>query len=302
MSDGAWWGLDSDEFDHDHGSPVDLGRGADHFGDRPGYDLTGLVFSPLDEFGAGLDGGEAQIDPIAFPDDQGSPGPGDDTAPAPDEPKVIGDPAGDRRHWHKQRDPYSCAVAAQEDVMEAATGRSVAEAQLAAEAVAHGWYDPTSGTPVTHLGDLLDAHGIPTVRGDSATMADLVTLAGHDVPVLVVVDSSQLWAAGAGLGAALADAPVIVGGGADHVVVVTGFDVSDPAHPAVVLNDSGRPDGAALRVDLDRFEDAWAQSDHYLVYPAGESTTPPRAPEDDDDTFADCLLVTHGGAHTGEAR
>ncbi|HEY8986340.1 MAG TPA: C39 family peptidase [Streptomyces sp.] len=190
-------------------------------------------------------------------------------APSPHESLLIGHPDADMRFWHEQEAPNSCAVAAQEDVLESVTGLSFDESRLAVEAEADGWYDPARGTPLAHVGDLLEEHGVPTVREDGGTVEELMTLAAQDVPVIVSVDSAELWGARAG-DAALADAPVIVGGGAMHVVVVTGFDLTDPLHPCVVVNDSGVPDGAGMRVGLDRFEEAWAASGHVMVHP-GES-------------------------------
>lgn len=284
-----WPGFGGHEFDHGDWLHDDL----DH---RPGQVEPDGPHGPTDPGDAARHdllaqsaGGQSTHD-SGFPDqDQAL------VASAHEPGPVIGDPDGDVRFWHGQEAPNSCAVAAQEDVLEAITGHPVAESQLASEAAAHGWYDPAQGTPLSHVGDLLEAHGVATARADGASLHDLMTLADRDVPVIVSVDSSELWAAGAGHAAALTDAPVIVGGGADHVVVVTGFDLSDPGHPEIVLNDSGRPDGAGIRVDLDRFEDAWADSGHYLVYPTGEPSTP-GATAATDVEVADSGLAAHVGA------
>lgn len=202
------------------------------------------------------------------------------------EPSGAPDPdwAQDAGFWHEQQGRYSCAVAAQEDVLEQVTGLDFEESQLAGEAAAQGWYDPGAGTPMDHVGDLIEAHGLHTVRGE-ATLEQLESLVEQDVPVIVPVDSEQLWAA-AGGGGAMAEAPVVVGGGANHVVVVTGFDLSDPRHPQVVLNDSGRSDGGGLHVDLDRFQQAWADAGNYVVYPDGTASTPQTWPADGETDLA----------------
>ena len=59
---------------------------------------------------------------------------------------------------------------------------------------------------------------------------------------------------------------------ADHAVAVTGIDLSDPSNPMVILNESGSPDGAGVRYPLDRFMDAWDNSDCYYVATDGTPT------------------------------
>ena len=60
---------------------------------------------------------------------------------------------------------------------------------------------------------------------------------------------------------------------ADHAVVVTGMDFSDPGNPLVILNDSGMPDGAGAAYPLDRFMDAWENSGFF--YTATDVSLPP---------------------------
>ena len=196
------------------------------------------------------------------------------------QPGLIGDPADDVRFWHQQEAPNSCAVAAQEGVLEQVTGVPFTESHLATEAEALGWYRPAEGTPLSHVGDLLDAHGVHTSRG-AVSLDQLVELAHRDVPVIVSVDSAELWS-GVVPDASLDQAPYLVGGGANHVVVVTGFDFTDPAHPMVVLNDSGIPNGGGVRVDLGHFVDAWADSGNYAVFPDGAAPLPPPAGAESD--------------------
>jgi hypothetical protein len=52
---------------------------------------------------------------------------------------------------------------------------------------------------------------------------------------------------------------------ANHAVTVIGIDISDPQNPMVILNDSGTPDGAGVLYPLDKFMDAWENSDFYYV-------------------------------------
>ena len=46
---------------------------------------------------------------------------------------------------------------------------------------------------------------------------------------------------------------------------MTGFDVSDPDHPMVIVNDPGSPDGQGAAYPLDRFMDAWENSNFHMT-------------------------------------
>ena len=179
---------------------------------------------------------------------------------------VLGDPGQDAQYWHLQEAPNSCAVAAQEFVLEDLTGIPFTESQLADQASANGWYDPAYGTPTDDVGNLLEAHGIPTAR-EEGDIEQLTELVAQDRPVIVAVDSSEIWEGADET--ELGDLPFVPGGGADHAVVVTGMDFTDPDNPEVILNDSGHPDGAGMRVSLEDFTAAWEDSGNYMVYPDG---------------------------------
>ncbi len=183
-----------------------------------------------------------------------------------DDRLMLGSPETEAPFWHQQELDDSCAVVAQEEILRE-FGQPVTELGLAAEADSHGWYSPGQGTGLSEVGNLLEAHGVPTERTSGASLADLVALSGQDVPVIVAVDSAELWA-GADEAAGLVDPMSVVGAdGSDHAVVITGFDLTDPGSPEVIVNDSGRPDGAALHVPVDSFERAWAASDNFMVHP-----------------------------------
>ena len=46
---------------------------------------------------------------------------------------------------------------------------------------------------------------------------------------------------------------------------MTGFDVSDPDNPMVIVNDPGHPDGQGHAYPLDRFMDAWENSNFIMT-------------------------------------
>ncbi|MEO3857865.1 hypothetical protein [Acrocarpospora sp. B8E8] len=177
---------------------------------------------------------------------------------------VVGDPGHDVLFWHEQGASDTCAVACQEFVLDDLTGVPHAEAELTALAERHGWYEPGHGTAMNDVGNLLDYFGLTVERHDHATVADLeVALAGGQ-DVIAAVDAEQIWAA-QGLVDDLDAYPGIPDQGADHVVQVIGVDHHDPAHPVVLLNDSGSPYGAGGQVPLEVFLEAWGESGNFMV-------------------------------------
>ena len=184
----------------------------------------------------------------------------------------IGDPEHQTPDWQFQEHPDNCAVAAQASIINQFHPDhplTIDDADYIA--FANGWYHPGGGTAPEDVGKLFDVFDIPHHQVDHASLDQLVSelQAGHRI--IVGVNSAELWNEGPlsefwnwlikefGLDTAHFNP-------ADHAVCVTGINVSDPAHPTVVLNDSGTPDGAGIEYPLDRFMDAWQNSDfHYIA-------------------------------------
>ena len=180
-------------------------------------------------------------------------------------PSLVGDPGSDMAVWHQQERADSCAVAAQEFVLDAVTGRDFSESELVAQAEAHGWYTPGGGTPLEATGNLIEANGVPVERFAEGTMDDLERCLAEGERVVVGVDSSEVWEPGSGIVSDdLFDYPM-PGQGADHAIEVIGVDRGHPSGPVVIVNDPGHPDGAGMMVPLDEFEGAWADSGHFMV-------------------------------------
>jgi hypothetical protein len=181
------------------------------------------------------------IDPIHIE----LPQPGDEAGHAgfgADHHGIVGDPYHDVHAWEPQQTDHSCATMSQGFVLEQLTGVNVPEAQLDAIAAAHGW-DVGGGTAPSDVGNLLEHFG---------------------------VDSSEIWEGGDGwLDEPLDNLGIMPGSSPDHCVEVIGIDKSDPAHPMVILNDPGHPDGAGMMVPMDVFEDAWADSGHFMCHTTG---------------------------------
>jgi hypothetical protein len=71
---------------------------------------------------------------------------------------TIGDADLDDRWWNWQGDQKSCAVVAQQGVLESILGHYVPQEDIIREAEANGWYDPSDGTPPASVGNILEAH------------------------------------------------------------------------------------------------------------------------------------------------
>ena len=181
--------------------------------------------------------------------------------PAP-APKVFGVTPQDVSLWPGQQQGMdTCAIRCQEFILRQFTGVVTSEAALVNESFAHGWYLPGQGTPPQFVGNLLEAHGIAVNRYANATVFNLVSELAQGHKVMVGVDSGELWRDNP-LREWLEDYYRL--DKADHLVVVTGVDTSDPSHIRVIVNDPGTGQVAAS-YPLEQFADAWADSHFYLV-------------------------------------
>jgi|GEM_PF-3709020 len=169
--------------------------------------------------------------------------------------------------WHLQHHDDTCAIVSQQLVLESLTGHSVSENELMQEAYERGWYNPGGGTPAAHVGDLLQAHGIPIERGGGRSIKDLESQLDQGNKVIVAVNGNDIWYPHtlSIFDTILTDIGFMPGQPANHAVQVVSIDHSNASHPMVVLNDSGIFTGAGERVPLDIFEQAWATSNDFMV-------------------------------------
>lgn len=189
---------------------------------------------------------------------------------------TIGDPLSQEDYWEMQSYSDDCAVMAQVSLLHQ-FGVNISEDQAVYECASQGWYVPGGGTSSDDVGNLMELHGISMHDVQNATISDLAheLKAGHGV--IVGVNSSELWDDGplAELKHWLCE---ICGldnstfNPADHAVVVTGIDVSDPSAPQVIINDPGHPSGQGHAYPLDKFMDAWENSD--FNYTATDAAIP----------------------------
>jgi hypothetical protein len=186
----------------------------------------------------------------------------------------FGTPESDVQVWDGQQGyADTCAIRCQEFVLEQFTGMPFDEAALVQEARDAGWYAPGGGTSMEDVGNLLEHHGIAVNRYEGATVFHLANELAQGHKVIVGVDSGELWGEHPIL-ESLEDKLGIAG--ADHAVVVSGIDTSDPDHVQVIVSDPGTGEPAAT-YPLDQFVDAWRDSGCYLV--ATQDPAPPSVPE-----------------------
>ncbi|MFM9964370.1 MAG: hypothetical protein ACKV2Q_24475 [Planctomycetaceae bacterium] len=175
---------------------------------------------------------------------------------------MQGTPNLDVLFWDgQQHHPDTCAIRCQEFILQQFTGMDIPEDQLVVEAQQHGWYRPGGGTPACDVGNLLELHGIPVNHFQHSNIFHLTNELAQGHKVIIGVDSGELWESNSIL-ESISDALGLEA--ADHAVVVSGIDTSDPEHPMVIISDPGTGDAAA-RYPLEQFLDAWSDGGFEMV-------------------------------------
>jgi len=187
----------------------------------------------------------------------------------------IGDPAAQMDDWIYQDSPDNCAVAAETSLINQFIPDDLSLDEAGYISSSNGWWQPGMGTNPDEIGNLMDIYGIENHTVTGASVEQLVGELEQGNGVIVGVNSAELWDEGIlntikqfYLDAFDLDNLNL----ADHAVVVTGIDLSNPDQPMVVMNDSGTPGGAAATYPLDQFMDAWENSGFY--YTATDSPIP----------------------------
>ncbi|GIW83370.1 MAG: hypothetical protein KatS3mg105_5177 [Gemmatales bacterium] len=227
--------------------------------------------------------------------------------PHMEEDKIINSPEGsitgdlDRvlNHWDgPQSYPDTCAIRCQEYILECFTGQELDERTFVQEAYDRGWYTPGGGTPLLHVGDLLELHGIEVTRYVNSNIFHLANELAQGHKVIVGLDSNELWCGdsdGAWLFQQVQD--YFGFAGADHAVIVTGIDTTDPGNPQVIVTDPGTGEPFA-RYPYEQFVEAWRDSNFFMV--ATVEPTPASLPEMANfDIFRDMLLHNAGSLVLG---
>jgi hypothetical protein len=189
---------------------------------------------------------------------------------------VIGNPEEDLQNWHQQTHSDSCAIVAQEFILDDLLGHHFTEDQLCHEAMDAGLYTPGSGTTLDALGGLLEMHGIHVQTEYGATLAQIEQQLAEGHKVIAAVDADKIWYPDQEGNNVLANAGGFPGSDANHAVQVIGYD---PQTQMVILNDPGTPDGRGLMVPADRFLDAWGDGGDVMMHTTGQATAAGALPQ-----------------------
>ncbi len=150
--------------------------------------------------------------------------------------------------------PDTCAIKSQQLIMQD-FGIHFTEDQLRNEALMYGWYN--GGTSPEDVGKLLELHGIPVSKYENANIFNLVNELAQGHKVIVGVDSGELW------GDNIFD-KLFEDNEADHALIVSGVDTSDPNNVKVIVTDPGT--GNLLKeYSMEEFVDAWEDSNCFMM-------------------------------------
>lgn len=190
-----------------------------------------------------------------------------DSSMSIDDSLTIGDPF--LLECEFQCEPDNCAVEAERSIINMFVDTPLDQQQAMHISSSHGWYQPGVGTSPADIGQMMDLYDIPNHTVVNASVADLAQELAQGHGVIVGVDSNELWDQGP-----LADLKqwLSTNTGADfgdesanHAVVVTGIDVSDPGNPMVIINDSGIPNGQGVAYPMEKFLQCWEDSNCYYT-------------------------------------
>lgn len=153
----------------------------------------------------------------------------------------------------------TCAIRSQEIVLRD-FGINISEADLVRQAEEKGWYNRGEGTNPDDVGNLLELNGVEVNRYERANIFSLTSELAKGNRVIIGVDSGELWEQG--FFEEQEDQRGIQE--ADHAVIVSGIDTTDPDHVKVVLTDPGSGD-LAKEYPLEQFVDAWKDSNCSMI-------------------------------------
>jgi hypothetical protein len=178
--------------------------------------------------------------------------------------RIIGTPGGDSRFFDgMQSYDDTCAIRCQETILQQYLGLDIEEDQLINQATELGLYSG-EGTDPQDLGGLLEANGVPVDYYSDATPYDIAISLAEGKKVMVGVDSDELWGKSLFQQSKESIKDLLGIGGADHAVIVSGIDTSDPDNVKVILTDPGTGEHAAV-YDIEEFVDAWKDSNFLMV-------------------------------------
>lgn len=180
-------------------------------------------------------------------------------------PSEIGDITGGGA-FPSQGYVDTCAIRCEGYILECFTGDKVDENALVEEAKERGLYTPGTteapgGTPLEAVGELLYSHGIPTNSWIHANVYNLTAELAQGHKVILGIDSHVVHPEHSILSEIQTVADF---GEADHAVIVSGIDTTDPDRATVIVSDPLTGEAAA-HYPMDQFLYAWSTSEFFMV-------------------------------------
>lgn len=172
--------------------------------------------------------------------------------------KIFGEPSEDIKHWHMQEGFDTCAIVSQEYILDSYLDEDVTEAKLVNHAVEKGYYTPGCGTFMYDVGNLLEDYDFTVERTEGNNFNDILEKLNNNQKIIIGVDSNEIWANSSS--EQLKD--LFFMPEANHAVQVIGYNNESQT---VILNDPGHPDGKGMEVNLRDFEEAWQDSNNFMV-------------------------------------
>lgn len=154
-----------------------------------------------------------------------------------------------------QHQSDTCAIKSQQIILHS-FGVDIPEEILTIEATDKGYYIPEQGSAASAVGLLLEDHGVGTHTKYNATVYDLVAELAQGHKVIVGVDADELWRP-----SFFND---LFGEQANHALIVTGIDTTNPNDIRVLITDPGTGD-VARSYPMAQFLDAWHDSSCMMV-------------------------------------
>lgn len=180
-----------------------------------------------------------------------------------DAPKDFGNPPDLDPSEVYQYHPDTCAIRSQELILKD-FGIDISQEDLIQQAIDHGWYEPGQGTSPLDVGKLLELNGVPVNQYENGNIFSLVNELAQGHKVIVGVDSDELWYGESDW----------VDNAANHALLVSNIDTTDPNNITVTLTDPGTGDVAKV-YSFEEFELAWKDSNCFIC--ATQDPAPPTA-------------------------
>lgn len=154
-----------------------------------------------------------------------------------------------------QHQSDTCAIKSQQIILHS-FGLDISEELLTIEATSKGYYIPGHGSNARDVGSLLEDHGVGTHSKTNATIYDLMYELAQGHKIIVGVDADELWRP-----SYFND---LFGENANHALIVTGINTSNPFDTRVIITDPGTGD-VARSYPIEQFLDAWHDSACFMV-------------------------------------